>query len=120
MFAHGFPNLFLLMPGKQTALAFNFPHIIDMQSRHAARIIEQCKQRGIDCFEVGTEDEDAWREEIEANSFARLPTLQECTPGYFNGEGKLATSFFANIFSGGPFVYSEVMDNWFEERFRYA
>jgi cyclohexanone monooxygenase len=120
MLVDGFPNLFLLLPGTHSALAFNFPHIIDIQSQHAVRIIKRCKDDGISLFEIGKEDEDAWAAEIEAKSLSRLPTLQECTPSYYNGEGNLSDSLFNNIYGPGPFVYSDLMDRWFEERFPSA
>ena len=117
MLSHRFPNLFLLLPGNQTALSFNFPLIIDLQSQHAARIIKRCEDEGIRTLEVREEAEKAWQAEIDANSLADMPTFKECTPGYFNGEGNIASSLWGNIYAPGPFVYREKIDRWFEERF---
>src|SRR5690606_3260131 len=51
MHVHGFPNCFVLGP-QQAGFTVNFPHLLDEQSRHVARIVRQAKERGARSVEV--------------------------------------------------------------------
>ena len=44
--------------------------------------------------------------------------LRDCTPGYYNNEGKNQTdSIFLATYGGGPFEYMEIMDEWRDKKF---
>ena len=85
---HGFPNLYLIglnQGGLNSTLTANF----EAQTRHIAHIIDQAKQRGgVATVEPTREAQDAYVQHIRDTEIDRTEWIRECTPGYFNNEGK--------------------------------
>src|SRR5262249_61006127 len=86
-YSAGFPNCFH-MGITQNALTANFPHMLDEQSRHIAQLIQRAKQNEARCIEPTPEAEAEWVATIKAKALNNLNFLTECTPGYYNNEGK--------------------------------
>jgi cyclohexanone monooxygenase len=87
LFTHGFPNIFF-MGLTQTGTTISVPHMLSEQVEHIAFVVQQSIERGITSIEAQPDAEQAWVEVIEAKSALRRPGQIECTPGYFNAEGK--------------------------------
>ncbi|MEM6709101.1 MAG: hypothetical protein AAF648_09985 [Pseudomonadota bacterium] len=87
MHASGFPNCFIIS-NAQSAFTVNFPHAMDEQAKHIAYIVNQCQGRNLARVEAEPEAEQAWVEEIIALSRMNEAYQAECTPGYYNNEGK--------------------------------
>ena len=89
--SHGFPNWFTIGIN-QNGLSPNMTSMFDDQAVHVSYVIGEVLKRGKDMVEVTAEAEDAWVKTImsfagsEATAF-----LKECTPGYYNREGKTAS-----------------------------
>jgi cyclohexanone monooxygenase len=86
--SHNFPNWFTIGIN-QNGLSPNMTSMFDDQAVHVAFVIDEVRKRGKEVVEVTAEAEQAWVDEIVrlagsgANAF-----LEECTPGYYNREGK--------------------------------
>lgn len=84
---HGFPNLFIIS-NSQAGFTTNFPHAMDETAKHICYVLEKSAEEGARTIEVSKEAEDRWVEEIIAVSRFNEDFQVECTPGYYNNEGK--------------------------------
>jgi cation diffusion facilitator CzcD-associated flavoprotein CzcO len=110
MCTHGFPNLFIVAGLVQASVTFNQPFLIEEQCVHFARIVQHCLSKGITTIEATQQAEDRWVATIKAKSVTNAKFTRECTPGFYNNEGKDGgTSIFANFYGGGPFEYIEIL-----------
>ena len=111
--ANGFPNCFFL-GFTQTALSVNVPHALNEQARHVTYILDQARQRGAGRIEATLEAEDMWLAEMQDKARIAERFYAECTPGYYNNEGKLDTSngFFAGTYGAGPIKFFRILDDW--------
>jgi cyclohexanone monooxygenase len=85
--SRGFPNCFH-MGLTQTGLAPNFTYMLDRQATHLAYIIEQTKSRGKQVVETSVKAECDWLDTVHKPNFMS-DYLAQCTPGYYNAEGKV-------------------------------
>ena len=99
LFSVGFPNLFFLGL-TQGATTTNVPHMLQEQSDHVTYIVSRALAEGLTRFEATVEAEAQWQEEIAAVNRARRSFQEQCTPGYFNAEGRAATDTRSGITSG--------------------
>ena len=111
--ANGFPNCFFL-GFTQTALSVNVPHALNEQAKHVTYILDQARQRGAGRIEATLEAEDMWLAEMQDKARIAERFYAECTPGYYNNEGKLDTSngFFAGTYGAGPIKFFRILDDW--------
>ncbi|MCY4012566.1 MAG: NAD(P)/FAD-dependent oxidoreductase [Gammaproteobacteria bacterium] len=86
--SHGFPNWFTIGIN-QNGLSPNMTAMFDDQAMHVAYIVDEVKRRGKDVAEVTAEAESRWVAEIVALAgMGAAEFLEQCTPGYYNREGK--------------------------------
>src|SRR6185369_10568276 len=100
-YSHGFPNCFHLGITQNT-LTPNFPHMLDEQACHVAEVVRQANLRQAQKVEPTTEAETGWVQTIRDNALQNLQFRMDCTPGYYNGEGRAGQG--AGLFDGlyGP------------------
>ncbi len=112
---HGFPNCFFL-GFTQNAVTVNVPQTLDQQARHVAYILTELRQRGARRIEATEEGEAAWVAEMESKASMGEQFRQECTPGYYNNEGRAGNrnSFFAYSYGGGPLRFFDLLRQWRE------
>lgn len=98
-----FPNLFFIGGNLQTVSAVNAVHLLDEQAKYVAHILATVVARGDSIVEAQPEAVDAWVETIRTapQNKALFEFYLECTPGYYNSEGK-ATSM-DDLFIGGRY-----------------
>ncbi len=112
MHSRGFPNC-LLIQNAQSGFTVNFPHALDEQSRHAAYIIGHALDHGITMVEASQEAEDEWVRTILDLAVNRAGFLNECTPGYYNNEGKPDQRAVRNSFFGaGSIAFFQRLAEW--------
>jgi cation diffusion facilitator CzcD-associated flavoprotein CzcO len=111
---HGFPNLFILGNKEQTAKTTNVAHMLGIHARHIASVIRICSDRGIAAMDVRQDAEDQWADEVAAAAMDRRKFEAECTPGYFNNEGRTDTgsTIVGAAYGGGPFKYEAILREW--------
>ncbi|MGY4099360.1 flavin-containing monooxygenase [Nocardia sp. R16R-3T] len=114
-FSRDFPN-YLELGLSQNAFTISFVYMLDRKARHAARIIAYAKEHGIACLEPRTTAQEAWVAETKRKLETRLPYYTTCTPGFYNGQGDLAHSFFSDIYNGTEVEYWDMIENWWEEK----
>ena len=86
--SHGFPNWFTIGIN-QNGLSPNMTAMFDDQAMHVAYIVDEVKRRGKEVAEVTAEAESRWVDEIVALAgMGAAEFLEQCTPGYYNREGK--------------------------------
>jgi cation diffusion facilitator CzcD-associated flavoprotein CzcO len=114
-YSAGFPNCFH-MGITQNALTANFPHMLDEQSRHIAQLIQHAEQNEARCIEPTPEAEAEWVATIKAKAINNLNFLTECTPGYYNNEGKptAGTGLAGDNYGGGPIEFFALLKQWRE------
>ena len=115
LFSVGFPNLFFLGL-TQGATTTNVPHMLQEQSDHVTYILTRALAEALTRFEATTEAEDQWQKEIAAVNKARRSFQEQCTPGYFNAEGKAATDTRSGITSGSYRPSTRFFRMWQEWR----
>jgi cyclohexanone monooxygenase len=112
MHSRGFPNCFIMGP-QQTGFTVNFPHMLNEQSKHIAYILRHAMDRGARTVEVSEAAETEWVETIIRLAVFAQKFLEDCTPGYYNNEGKPGERSGQNGFYGGGSVeFFRLLDAW--------
>ncbi|MBV1878816.1 MAG: NAD(P)/FAD-dependent oxidoreductase [Pseudomonadales bacterium] len=113
MHTNGFPNVFV-MGMTQTGLTANIPHMLKEQAEHIAHIVKHALDSNIRVLEATAEAEQSWVETI--NRLARLGETfyKECTPGYYNNEGRPGEGdgFLSGQYGGGSVEFFEILEKW--------
>lgn len=111
---NNFPNMFLMGPG-QAGFTANYPHLLDEQAEQIAYILSEVAARQAGTFEASAESEAAWVQQIIEKAVMRQQFLEECTPGYYNNEGKPSDRAAQNNSYGeGPNAYFRILKAWRE------
>jgi len=112
MHSNGFPNCFVFST-TQAGFTANFPHLLDEQSRHLAYILAEASERGATVVETTPEAEAAWVDTIVQMAQFNLRFLENCTPGYYNNEGKPAERSIRNSsYGAGSIAFFKVLADW--------
>ncbi len=115
MHSRGFPNVFVLSPA-QAGFTANFPHALNEQSRHVAYILSHAREHGVRTIEASAEAEAEWVETILELARLGRRFLEECTPGYYNNEGKPGERSGQNAsYGAGSPAFFELLARWREE-----
>jgi len=114
MHVHGFPNAFIV-GFSQGGFTANFPHLLEECAKQVTHIVGAALARGADCVEVTADAEEAWVREILDNPprFGGFGNTSECTPGYFNAEGKPSpTAAQGGFYGGGAVAFFQLLAEW--------
>ena len=111
--SNGFPNCFFL-GFTQTGITVNVPHALNNQAKHVAYVLSELRSRGHKTVEVSAAAEQEYVEEIQRLSRSNTQFYAECTPGYYNSEGKPGNrnGFFSEMYGAGPVRFFEVLEAW--------
>ncbi len=109
---NGFPNCFLIS-NVQSGFTANFPHMMNEQSKHIGYIIKHATDRQVRTVEASEEAEEAWVQTIISLAIMRQRFLEECTPGYYNNEGKPSVLAARNgSYGAGAIAFVKVLEDW--------
>ena len=113
MTSHGFPNCFFL-GFTQTAVTVNVPHALNEQAKHLAYVLSEARDRQSPTIEPSAQAEEDYVAVIRASANAGSRFYTECTPGYYNSEGKSGnrTGFFSDMYGPGPIAFFKMLDQW--------
>lgn len=112
LLSRGFPNCFIVSK-VQSGFSANFPHMINEQVKHIAYIVRNAAERQARTVEPTQEAQDAWVDTIVKLSVMREQFLKECTPGYYNNEGKVELMNKKNSsYGAGPVAFTRVLEEW--------
>jgi cation diffusion facilitator CzcD-associated flavoprotein CzcO len=109
---HGFPNCFM-MSIVQSGFTANYPHLLNEQANHIAHIIGHCARHGVARVEATAAAEQAWLDIILKLAVNRQKYFEECTPGYYNNEGKPSARAASNApYGAGSMAFFKVLADW--------
>jgi len=112
--SRGFPNCFVISHS-QSGMSVNFPHMLDEQSKHLAYMIAECAKRGIATVEATADAEHQWVDTVLGMSGARRKFLEQCTPGFYNNEGRASAVADRNApYGAGPIAFIKLLREWRE------
>jgi cyclohexanone monooxygenase len=112
MHVRDFPNCFIFQ-NAQAGFAANYPHMLNEQAIHAAYIVAEARNRQARLVETSEEAQTAWVETIKSLAVMRRKFLEECTPGYYNNEGKPHERAEQNgPYGAGPIAFVKVIEDW--------
>ena len=112
MHSRNFPNCFI-MGNQQSGFTVNYPHALNEQSQHIAYIVKHAQDHCVRSVEVSEAAEAAWIDTIIRLSRLAQNFLEECTPGYYNNEGKPGERSGQNgFYGGGSEAFFEILREW--------
>ena len=110
---HGFPNLFILGLAQGGNLVANVTHNFSESSTAIAAMVRECVDKGHETLEPTLQAETQWVNSLEVQDRG---VLANCTPGYYNNEGKPNPVSVQNgAYGGGPTRFFKVVEAWREE-----
>ena len=111
--SRGFPNM-AFIGFIQTATTVNIPHALAEQAAHLAHFLTEVRDRGFDVVETSQAAEDSWQDEIARTAVMARSFYEECTPGYYNNEGRVTdgTGYAAGMYGGGPVRFFQLLADW--------
>ena len=114
--SHGFPNWFTIGIN-QNGLSPNMTAMFDDQAMHVAYIVDEVKQRGKRVAEVTAQAEEQWVAEIVALAgTGAAEFLEQCTPGYYNREGRGTQGNMQNSpYARGINAFNALLQKWREQ-----
>jgi cation diffusion facilitator CzcD-associated flavoprotein CzcO len=111
---HGFPNLFVVGLAQGANLISNITHNLTDAGTTIAAVIAHALRRGAREVEVTGGAEQAWVELLESSPRGFLGN-PDCTPGYYNNEGRpigRRERLNASGYPGGPVAYFQYIEQW--------
>ncbi len=114
MHVHGFPNLFISGITQAAALISNITHNLSEAATTMTAIVRHALETGAEEVEVTEEAEQAWVAMLDGNARGMLGN-PDCTPGYYNNEGKPAgrrERLNGSGYPQGPVAFFEFIEGW--------
>lgn len=111
MHSRGFPNCFFFGHA-QSGFTASYTYSLDEQSIHMAYIIKETNKRGATRVETSKEAEDSWINTIIEKARITATFQENCTPGYYNNEGKINQTPQNNTYGGGPIEFFSLLKKW--------
>ncbi|KAJ5951953.1 uncharacterized protein N7479_010366 [Penicillium vulpinum] len=112
MHRRGFPNLYIISL-LQSGVTPNLTHMLDEQAIHIAYITLYCMNRHINVLYTAADDESKWVQTIVELGKLQQDFVKECTPGYYNNEGKESELVLRNsIYGLGSPAFIQVLKKW--------
>ncbi len=116
MHVHGFPNLYVISPMQAANLISNIPHNLVEAANTLAAIITHAVEAEATEIEVTQEAENAWMDLLRSNP-RRFGADPDCTPGYYNTEGKvdeIGDGLAGVGYPEGAWAYFQYIKGWRE------
>ena len=110
---HGFPNAFFVQPTQGANLISNVPHNLTEAGRTIATIVSHALDRGLHEVDVTAGAQEAWVDAL-LRAPPRMLGSPDCTPGYYNNEGKEPTPAMRSAvgYPAGPSAYFRYLNTW--------
>jgi len=105
--------MFIQQPTQGAMLISNVPHNIVDSAKTIAQVVRHTLDLEKQVVEVTQEAEDAWLELLKTSG-GRMTGAPDCTPGYYNNEGKAPpVSARYNLgYPQGAASYFDYIDQW--------
>jgi cyclohexanone monooxygenase len=112
--AHGFPNAFFVQVSQGANFLANVTHNLADAAKSVASVVSHAARTGHSRVEVTSAAEDAWMDQLTPSPVI-TSFLSQCTPGYYNNEGRILEGRTAFLFAGypmGPAAYFRYSQQW--------
>lgn len=122
---HGFPNAFIVQLTQGSNHIANVPHNMTETATTIGAIVGHAVDLGHSVVEVTAAAEEAWIERLLGGGSPmgglaggrplNVPGSLECTPGYYNNEGRAPTAaqrYNFLGFPGGPLAFFDYIERW--------
>ena len=114
MHVHGFPNCFL-MNNTQAGFTASYPHMLNEQAKHLAYVIKTGLERKLHAVEASEAAETEWVDTCIEKAGLTGDFFENCTPGYYNNEGKPGErSAQDGFYGGGSLEFIKILEGWRE------
>lgn len=116
MHVHGFPNLYVISPSQAANLISNIPHNLVEAANTLAMILEHAEAIDATEVEVSADAEAAWMELLRSGQ-RRFGGDPDCTPGYYNNEGRvdeIGDGLAGMGYPEGAWAYFQYIKAWRE------
>lgn len=114
---HNFPNLFISGLSQAANLVSNITHNLTEAATATAAIIKHAEAIAAKEVEASQEAENKWVSQFE-NDFLAMIGGADCTPGYYNNEGKPTgrkERLNASGYPQGPAAYFNYLKKWSQD-----
>jgi cyclohexanone monooxygenase len=112
MHVRGFPNCFI-MSNPQAGFTASYPHMLNEQAKHLTHIIRNAIDNGLESVEVTEAGEAEWVAQCIRKARMAGDFLENCTPGYYNNEGKSGErSAQDGFYGGGSIEFIKILEDW--------
>ncbi len=112
LYSHGFPNCFI-MGLTQTGFTTSIPHALNEQAKHLSHVLTYGLDNNVRTIETTQEAENEWVDTIKRYANLGKRFYAECTPGYYNQEGKVdGEGFFSNQYGRGAPEFFDILNEW--------
>ena len=112
MHVHGFPNCFILS-NSQAGFTVSYPHLLDEQAKHIAYIVNAASDKNCVEVEVTQESEASWIQQCIDKARDAGDFLENCTPGYYNNEGRSGNRNAQDgFYGGGSIEFFHILQQW--------
>ncbi|MFE4667570.1 flavin-containing monooxygenase [Streptomyces sp. NPDC056716] len=110
--SNGFPNL-IRMGVLHNTVSVNFTHVLDEQAVHAAALVAAAETRNA-LVEPSLAAEDSWLAALAEDAPEHAWFHAECTPGYYNREGR-GRPDGPSAYPHGAVAFHSLLRRWREE-----
>jgi cyclohexanone monooxygenase len=87
--------------------------MLNAQSQHMAYVIKHAADRQVRTLETTEDAEKEWIDTIIKVAMMRQQFLEECTPGYYNNEGKPSVAAVRNgPYGAGSIAFIKLLEDW--------
>ncbi len=112
MHVRGFPNCFI-MSNAQAGFTASYPHLLNEQAKHLTYIIKKGLDQDARSIELTKQGEADWVETCINKARDVGDFFENCTPGYYNNEGKpTERSAQDGFYGGGSVEFFRLLDEW--------
>jgi cyclohexanone monooxygenase len=104
------------MGNAQAGFTASYPHMLNEQAKHLAYIIRRGLDAGASTIEVTADAEKAWIEQCLQKARQTGDFFENCTPGYYNNEGRPGERTAQDgFYGGGSPAFFTLLEAWRSE-----